>query len=325
MKVYSIEKPNCGVLKHIDVPNIMSDEILIQVKASGICGTDFHMYNGGFEAKYPVVPGHEFAGEVIGVGSACTRFSVGDRVAVEPNIPCNNCDMCLEGNHHHCTHMIVPGVNCQGGMAEYVAVQEMSAFSIGSIPFEVGAMMEPLSCVLHGQKQLALNQGDRVLILGGGPIGQLHGQLSFIHGATYVDFIEINVARRESLTTLGKTFSSVQEVVHSYDAVIDATGIPSLIHQAQHVLKPMGKILLFGVPHQGSELVLDSYLCFRNELKIIGSYTSLKNSKRAILLLDSEHISIDNLITDRIKIDELGQVFSQNERFEDSLKIMVTF
>lgn len=144
------------------------DEVLIKVRASGICGTDVHILEGGFPGAYPLIPGHEFCGDVVEVGAACTRIKVGDRVAVEPNVPCNNCPECLRGEHHYCRNMIVPGVNRPGGFAEYVVDKEWGVFSVGDLGFAEGALVEPLSCVVHAIEQLAPKMGDCALVMGAG-------------------------------------------------------------------------------------------------------------------------------------------------------------
>jgi threonine dehydrogenase-like Zn-dependent dehydrogenase len=115
MKALVINCPGEMEVKEAAEPKPGAGEVLIRVRASGICGTDVHILEGGFPGAYPLIPGHEFCGEVVEVGPGCSRIKVGDRVAVEPNVPCNNCPECLRGDHHYCRNMIVPGVNRPGG------------------------------------------------------------------------------------------------------------------------------------------------------------------------------------------------------------------
>ena len=139
---------------------------MIQVMASGICGTDLHIYRGEYMGKYPVIPGHEFSGVVAARGSGVTRFKVGDRVAVEPNIACDNCLNCLNNRQNFCLNWQAIGVTLPGGMEEYVIVPERAAFDIGQLPFEIGAFMEPLSCVVHGIERAHIGMADQVGIFG---------------------------------------------------------------------------------------------------------------------------------------------------------------
>jgi threonine dehydrogenase-like Zn-dependent dehydrogenase len=140
--------------------------------ASGIYGTDVHIFQGKYLSSYPIIPGHEFAGAVEQFGSAVTRFKAGDRVAVEPNLPCDNCVNCPNIRQNFCLNWQAVGVTRPAGMAHYVSEPEKAAFDIGNLPFEQGAFMELLSCVLHGLERLDLAVASIVLLLGAGPIGR---------------------------------------------------------------------------------------------------------------------------------------------------------
>ena len=129
-----VEK-NRIVLDDKPIPEVGPLDALVRITTTTICGTDVHILEGGFPGAYPLIPGHEFCGEVVEVGPGCSRIKVGDRVAVEPNVPCNNCPECLRGDHHYCRNMIVPGVNRPGGFGEYVVVLERGVFSVGDLDF----------------------------------------------------------------------------------------------------------------------------------------------------------------------------------------------
>lgn len=164
MKSAVILQPKRIETQEHPIPQPLPGELLVRVMASGICGTDVHIFQGEYLGSYPITPGHEFSGVVEQVGSAVTRFKIGDRVAVEPNLPCDNCVNCLNNRQNFCLNWQAIGVTRPGGMAEYVCVPEKAAFDIGDLPFEQGVFMEPLSCVLHG-----LERGDervyKVIIL----------------------------------------------------------------------------------------------------------------------------------------------------------------
>ena len=202
MKSIVIEKPNEISLVHRDVPEPGPREVMIQVMASGICGTDLHIYRGEYLGSYPVIPGHEFSGVVIAVGSAVTRFKVGDRVAVEPNISCDNCVNCLNNRQNFCLNWQAIGVTLPGGMEEYVIAPEKAVFSIGDLPFEYGAFMEPLSCVVHGIERAHIGLADHVAILGAGPIGNLMIQMARLQGAARITVLESNPGRADSARQL---------------------------------------------------------------------------------------------------------------------------
>lgn len=308
-------------------PEIEKDEVLIEVHASGICGTDIHIYDGGFGGNLPVIPGHEFSGKVVAKGSDCKRINVGDHVAVEPNIPCNGCMQCLSNRHHHCANMIIPGVNRSGGMAELCKVKEVGVFPIGKLSYEMGAFVEPLSCVIHGVSKLKPEIGQRCLILGAGPIGTQIAWIANKFGFAQIDFLEKNDFRLNFVKKyqFGKCFNDLSAVNYQkYDVIIDATGSSNLVNQMLGYLRVMGKILIFGVPSQSAMLSFNHYEIFRRELEIIGSYTSIKDSLRAVQLLQSGEIPIVDLITDRISLKELQEnIIRLKSGAEDMMKVMV--
>ena len=166
MKAVQITKPNQVELIELPTPEPKEDEVLIQVMASGICGTDIHIFRGEYLGTYPITPGHELAGTVAATGSGVQRFRPGDRVAVEPNIACNSCPACLANRQNFCENWKAIGVTLPGGMAELVLAPENAVFSIGSLPFRAAAFVEPLSCVLHGMQRADPRPADRILVVG---------------------------------------------------------------------------------------------------------------------------------------------------------------
>src|SRR5512139_110785 len=203
MQAARITKPNQLEVIDLPTPEPAADELLIQVMASGVCGTDIHIFRGEYLGEYPVIPGHEFAGLVAAVGPQVTRFEVGDRVAVEPNIACDNCYNCLNNRQNFCLNWQAVGVTRPGGMAQYVTAPEKACFDIGNLPFEEGAFMEPLSCVLHGMQRLGPELAGKLAILGAGPIGCLILQVARLQGAAEITVAEKNRSRLEASQSYG--------------------------------------------------------------------------------------------------------------------------
>jgi len=329
MKSLVFPEPGKTAIVDLPRPEPQGDEVLIRLAASGICGTDVHIYNGDFAAVFPLVPGHEFAGEAVAVGPDCKRVAVGARVAVEPNIPCNNCAECLRGDHHYCRNMVVPGVNRPGGMAEYVVVNERAAFDIGDLPFVQGALVEPLSCVIHAVERLGVGLAERSLVMGAGPIGIMMGRLIKARGADRVDYLERNPGRaaRAAALGLGTVYASPSEINDRvYDSVADATGASALVGEAANRLtRPRGRVLMFGVPHSDGRIVLDHFPVFRQEVSIIASFTSLKNSLQAIDLMKSKTVRVDDLVSHQIKLSECHDYIRRIEAGDGELrKVTVT-
>ncbi|CCG09757.1 alcohol dehydrogenase catalytic domain-containing protein [Pararhodospirillum photometricum] len=257
MKALVFSRPGSLSIEELPCPEPHGDELLIKVAASGICGTDVHIFHGGFPCAFPLVPGHEFAGEVVAVGPECVRFQPGARVAVEPNIPCNNCPECLRGEHHYCRAMRVPGVNLPGGMAEYVLVNERAAFDIGALPWEHGALVEPLSCVVHATERLAPQLGEQVLVMGAGPIGVLMARLMRARGVRAVDILEREPERRRAAAALGlgRVFGDPVEIsAKTYDACADATGASVLVAEAANrLVRPGAGVGVWGAGADGDD------------------------------------------------------------------------
>lgn len=272
---------------------------------SGICGTDIHIYRGEYMGDYPVIPGHEFSGIVEAVGDKVTRFKPGDRVAIEPNIACDNCYHCLNNRHNFCLNWRAVGVTRPGGMAQYVTAPEKSAFDIGSLAFEKGAFMEPLSCVLHGVERLRPELGSRIAIIGAGPIGILLLQVIRLQGAADITVVEINYTRAEFAREVGadQVYTSLDDLSSDdFDAVVDATGAIPVMNRCIDFVRHGGKVLLFGVPPAGETMNLEAFPIFRKGLTILSSFTSVRNSYQALSLLQHERISLDGLISHQLPL-----------------------
>ena len=315
MRALVITKPRYAEVREVPRPVLRPSEILVRVRACGICGTDVHIYRGEYLAAYPVVPGHEFAGEVVEVGQLVTRFKPGGRVAVEPNLNCGRCRYCIRGESNFCERWQAIGVTLPGGMAEFVAVPESAAFNIADIPFSAAAFMEPLSCVLHGISKLNLKFGERVLIVGAGPIGLMLAQCAQNSGVAVVvaDRVEPRLEFAEKLlacetaSTAGG-FGDVEKMAGGgYDAVIDATGVPDVMEKLIGFTWRGGRILLFGVAPKNATMRLDPFEMFRKELCIISSYTSVRNSEQALALIQSGRIRVTELISHTLTLDEFAR------------------
>lgn len=307
MRAARIEQP--GILQIVETPrpDPAPGEVLVRVMASGICGTDIHIFRGEYLGGYPVIPGHEFAGVVDAVGSGVTRFKPGDRVAIEPNIACDNCEACLNNRQNFCLNWQAVGVSRPGGMAQWTTAPEKAVFDIGDLPFEAGAFVEPLSCVLHGLERLGPEMADKVAILGAGPIGILLLQGVHLRGASQVTVVDKNAARLKFAGEMGadRTLSSLEALkTDGYDTVIDATGAIPVMQRAIDFARPGGKVLLFGVPPSGKDLCVEAFKIFQKGLTLLSSFTSVRNSYQAIDLLRSGRIRVDTLVSHHLPLEE---------------------
>ncbi len=320
-------------VKSIADPRPRPDEVLIRVESAGVCGTDVHIYDGDFIGTYPIVPGHEFSGEIHEVGPEVDGLGVGDRVSVSPNIPCRKCYFCRRGDFHFCRNLQAYGVYLPGGFEEFVAVKAENIFPIGELSFDEGALIEPLSCVIHGVNLAEVQPGDKVLIFGMGPIGLLLSQVIRISGASEVvgvDLIENKLHLAEELG-VDRTFKGSDELKEEllgeyplgFDLVVDATGVPKVVEVLTSYARDMGKILYFGVCPQGSRISLDPFDVYRRELKILGTFSLLAEFGPAIELAKSGRINLKSLVSHRLPLGDFSKALDMMRNRETSMKILM--
>ena len=221
------------------MPKAGAHDIVIQVKACGVCGTDVHIYDGdkgAAEVTPPTILGHEFAGVIAEVGSEVTGYQLGDRVCIDPNCYCGTCEPCRSGEVHFCEHMIGYGTTVNGGFAEYCVVNESQVYKLGTnTTFEQGAMTEPVACCLHGIDLCSIRPGHQVVVIGGGMIGLLMLQLARLAGAAKVALLEPIESKREVGKELGADICI--DPIHEN---VKASYLP--IKGLQQLLKTIGKV-----------------------------------------------------------------------------------
>jgi 2-desacetyl-2-hydroxyethyl bacteriochlorophyllide A dehydrogenase len=323
MECVVIKQPREMLFTEREIPTPNEDEVLIKVMASGICGTDVHIYRGEYLGDYPVIPGHEFSGEVAAVGSRVKRFKVGDRVAVEPNIACDNCEPCLNNRQNFCENWQAVGVTLPGGMEQFVAAPEKAVFDIGNLPYDQAAFVEPLSCVIHGIERTHIELAAKVAILGAGPIGDLMLQMARIQGAAQVTMLESNPGRTELARRLGADLVAerMEDLkIEEYDVVIDATGVLPVMSRSIDFARKGGTVLLFGVPPSGKNVEFDAFKIFQKGLTLLSSYTSVRNSFQAIGLLQSGQVKVDALISHHLPLKELQHAIEMIEAHDPTVK-----
>jgi D-arabinitol dehydrogenase (NADP+) len=326
MKSVVINKPKEIYIMEKEIPEPGTGEVLIKVMASGICGTDLHIYRGEYLGDYPVIPGHEFSGDVAAIGSQVTRFKPGERVAVEPNIACDNCEHCLNNRQNFCLNWEAIGVTLPGGMEEYVVAPEKAVFSVGDLPYEQAAFMEPLSCVVHGIERSHIDLGNKVAILGAGPIGDLILQMARLQGATHIIMLENNPGRAGLAGQLGadQVVNRMEDLQpNGYDVVIDATGVIPAMNRAVDFARHGGTVLLFGVPPSGKNMEVEAFKIFQKGLTLLSSYTSVRNSFQAVRLLQTGQVQVEPLISHRLPLKELSRALEMIESHDPAVKKVI--
>jgi 2-desacetyl-2-hydroxyethyl bacteriochlorophyllide A dehydrogenase len=331
MKAGEIRQPNSTGVTTAPEPTIGPDDVLIRVHAAGICGTDIHILKGEYEARYPLIPGHEFSGAVAAVGANVTRYQVGERVTADPNVPCNRCTFCQRNEPNQCRHLRAIGVTQNGAFAEYVAAPEGNVFPIGDISYRAAALIEPLACVVWGLKQVQVQSGDSVLIFGAGPMGCLLAQAVKHAGAARVVVTDVTQSRLKLAAQLGATETVLADDKLSkrlshlepdgYDIVTDATGAPEVIAAMFPYAKPRAKIWIFGVAPLGTQVLFPPYEVFRKDLKIIGSFAVNRTFPQSIALIQSGAIQVEPLISHTLPLDDFSQGFDIAQRDPKRMKV----
>jgi 2-desacetyl-2-hydroxyethyl bacteriochlorophyllide A dehydrogenase len=292
-------------------PSPSPNEVIVKVKSCGICGTDQHIYHGhpgSAEVQPPIVLGHELAGEVIELGSEVTNLQKGDRVSIDPNIYCGTCKYCRSNRAHLCSHLQAVGVTRDGGMGEYCTVPAANCYRIpDQMNFEEAALVEPLGCVLHGFKKIHLTSLSKVLIIGGGFIGQLFLQLVKQQNVQSIIVSEPAKNKTGLLYQLG-----ADEVIHplntadlEVDVVIECVGRPESMELAVTSAAKGGQVLLFGVAAPETTISVSPFEIFSKELTIKGSFINPYTHEEAIALITKKVVDVQSLISHRFSIEEL--------------------
>lgn len=317
MRAASIASPNQTSVTSVPQPTVLEHEVLIRVQSAGICGTDIHILKGEYEANYPLIPGHEFSGEVAAVGSRVRGFRAGDRVTADPNIPCGICYFCQRNEPNQCRDLRAVGVTRDGAFAEYVSVPESNVFAIGDLPYPSAALIEPLACVVWGLKMVEVQPGDSVVIFGAGPMGCLLVQAVRLAGAARVVVVDLAEWRLKLAEQLGATETLhaddhtarhlAQLEPYGFDIVADATGVPSVIQQMFASAKPRGKVWIFGVAPVGQQVSFTPYDVFRKDLRIVGSFAVNRTFPQSIALIQNGRVQVEPLISHQLSLDEFSR------------------
>lgn len=307
MRAAQIEKPGSIVVADAPDPHPGAGEVLVAVEACGVCGTDLHIADGEFApTPYPIIPGHEFAGTVVAVGpQVSTGVSVGARVAVDPSLFCGHCVACRSGRGNLCANWGATGDTVDGAFAELVAVPATNAYRLGDdMTFEQGALVEPLSCAVHGMRRLGVEVGESILVVGAGTMGLLLIQLLERAGAKVVavDRLPSKLRLAESMGA-GRSATSVGELGDErFDAVIDVTGVPAAIEEGFDAVRRGGRFLVFGVAPSDARVELSPFRIYNDEITVVGSMAVLNSFGAALDLIADGTVHTDALVSHRLPL-----------------------
>ncbi|MGI9092503.1 MAG: zinc-dependent alcohol dehydrogenase family protein [Mycobacteriales bacterium] len=311
MRAVVVDEPGSWQVATVPDPAPGTAQIVVAVGACGVCGTDLHIFDGEFPpTPYPITPGHEFAGTVSAVGAGGSGIAEGTLVAVDPSLFCGTCAYCRAGRGNLCASWNAIGDTVSGAFAEYVVVPTANAYPLpAGFDLRRAAMIEPVSCAVHGVKQLDRLLGARALVIGAGTMGLLLAQLIHRAGATEVAVVDRNTARLglvESLG-LGPAAADVADLpAAEFDVAVDATGVPAAIESAFGALRRGGTLLVFGVADTAATVTLSPFRIYNDEIRIVGSMAVLDSFGPAVELVTSGTIDVGSLLADPFGLDGYG-------------------
>ena len=328
----------------VDVPNIGPDEVLVKVGANTLCGTDGRILRGEKTkgVRRPSILGHEFAGHVADVGRRIRGFEVGTPVAMAPVIPDRKCFYCKHGMENACSNRKAMGYEFDGGLSEYVRIPSV-AIEAGNLfaaredlPSEFLALAEPLSCCVNGHRRSRVGIDSTVLILGGGPIGIFHLQLSLLAGAGTVIVSEPSPFRRDFASGLGAqvvvdpTVEDLPSIVAEttggvgVDSTIICIGLPQLVNDALTMTRKGGRVNIFaGLSGRGWAHV-EANLIHYNELEVTGTTAARRSDYEvALRLIESGRVEVKSMVTDRFPLQRASEAIAETMTGGEGLKVAV--
>jgi L-iditol 2-dehydrogenase len=324
-------------IEEVPKPEIGSDEILLKVMASGICGTDVVEWYR--LPKAPRVLGHEATGIIDEVGEKVTKYKVGDRVFVSHHVPCNQCRYCLKDSHTACETLHTTNYY-PGGFSQYIRVPkinvETGVYKLSpNMSYEEGTFIEPLACAVRGQRLAGIQKGDTVLIIGSGMAGILHIQLAKLKGAQKIFAADINPDRLKLAEKFGADHvidargdlpQQLKELNHerATDKVIACTGAVKAALIALECVDRGGTILYFAVPDPTTKIPIPITEFWRNETTIRTSYGAApRDLEEALQILSQNQVNVEDMITHRLDIREIAEGFRLVAEAGKSLKVII--
>jgi len=312
----------------LPVPEPAPDEVLIQVKACGICGSDIHGMDGSTGRRIPpVVMGHEAAGDIVSIGSEVSGFAVGDRVTFDSTLFCGKCEFCLRGQINLCDNRQVLGVSCaeyrrNGAFAEFVTVPARVLCHLPEgLPYTQAAMVEPVSVAVHGVSRASIQPGDRVAVIGAGMIGLLVVQVLKAKGA-WVVAVDIDPGKLALASELGADSTAESSAGMELDAAIEAVGITQTVEMAMRSVRKGGRVSLVG--NLAPNVNLPLQVVVTRELSVYGSCASQGDYEESLELIASGAVKVTPMISSSIELESAAEYFERLHAKEPGLmKVMV--
>jgi 2-desacetyl-2-hydroxyethyl bacteriochlorophyllide A dehydrogenase len=338
MRAAVLEAPRSFDVKRVAMPSYGADDVLIKVERCGICGTDVHMFNGHYAAeRLPIIPGHEFSGTIAATGTNISRFHKGQRVIADINIGCGQCYYCRRNEILNCSEMQQVGITRDGGFAEYVAVPGRLVIPVDDKqPFDILALVEPVACVVRAARKADIRFGQSVVVLGAGPIGNLHIQMMRLIGAAPIIVAEPSLQRAAMAKDAGADIvvsdpSSLRAEVLKHtggrgaDVVIESVGLPKLYSLAFQLIRPGGHVAAFGISGPGDTIPLELLQTVLRENSIKGSVAGMgEDMHDALTLLAHGRFRTEAFTKRSASLQDIQTTFETLPDYPEALKVQIS-
>lgn len=336
MKALFLEKPKHVVIKEVEKPECGEHEALIEVQASGICGSDVHTYRGHHPfRKPPVVLGHEVAGKIVQIGKSVEHVQIGDRVAVEPHLYCGTCKFCTQGFPNLCDNKRVPGHGWAGTFSEWIVAPAKVLHKLAdSVSYEEGSMLEPTAVAYRAFRTGRISMGHKVAVHGAGTIGSLVAHLCQKTGVSQLMVTDIKEFNLNFVRSLGPCYAvnaATQNVLEEgslltggegFDTIIITSGSKDSLTEATRLCRPQGTIVIIAL--YPGEISVDVNSLVTREVNIRGSLTYTSNDFRETAdLVNSGAFDVRPFITQKISLDEAPSVFEKLDKGFDCIKAVI--
>jgi len=323
-------------LEERPAPEVMrSEDVLIEVKACGLCGTDPAILEGRHPSSPPIILGHEYGGVVVDIGKDVSLVKPGDHAVVDPNIKCGRCRFCRNAKQNLCSNMRTLGIHLDGGFARYNVAPQSAVYKVPEdMDWRDVALVEPVSCVINGVRRSGIGLGDNVAIIGAGPIGLIWAALSKEAGAAKVIVSETVPARQEAARKLGvdrildpRTTDVVEavkaETDGGVDVAVEVVGNPLTVQQAVQMIGFGGKAVLFGTCPEEAQVNLKPYDLMRHEKGVLGSFAANFTFRPAIEAMYRKQVRSEVLFTHHFRVQEIDRAIEVH-RAGKSIKVLIT-
>lgn len=314
MRAIVFAEPRSWWLEEVPDPEPGPREVLVRVEAVGICGTDIHVLDGEFApTRYPIIPGHETSGIVEAVGDQVSEVAVGDRVSVDPTLTCGECAYCAVGRSNLCEQWNGSGVaRTNGSTAELTVAPVRNVHRLpDGVDLALAALIEPLSCAIHGYDLLPRRLGEHYLVYGAGTMGLMMAQLAPRAGAASVTVVDRNPARLEVARDVGieQVAPSADEADHrgGWDVVVDCTGVVAAIEDGLTRVRRGGVFQQFGVAPTDAYARYSPFRVYNDEVTVVGSMAVLASYARAVEMFAAGALNAARMVSHAYTLDDYGE------------------